>query len=133
MPESSQQYHHHDSSIVFGTWAWHCDAPLSIAKVQQVLNELPRKLFRAKGVLHVYDTPDKKVTFQMVGKHVTLSESGDWGDEKPSSEIVIIGDSDWLNGNVLRQQFETTRASEDSKGKTVGFMDGVLRWLRVKG
>ena len=129
--EELEQYHHHDSSIVFGTWTWRCHAPLSVAKVQQVLNELPSKIFRAKGVLYVHDTPDKKVTFQMVGKHVTLSEGGAWGDETPFSEIVIIGDSDWLNGNVLTQQFETTRATNEKAA--AGFMDGVLRWLRSKG
>jgi G3E family GTPase len=131
--EEIAQFQHHDSSIVFGTWTWHCDAPLSVVKVQAVLNELPSKIFRAKGVLYVAENPAKKVTFQMVGRHVTLSEGDVWGDETPSSEIVIIGDSDWLKSNMLTQQFETTRATGENKGEAAGFMDGVLRWLRIKG
>ena len=131
--EELARFRHHELSLVYGTWTWRCDAPLSIAKVRQVLDELPRKIFRAKGFLYVHDTPGKKLVFQMVGKRVSLTESDVWGKEKPSSEIVLIGESSVLDGNLLSQQFESTRASDEGKDEATGFIDGVLRWLRLKG
>ncbi|MDQ7034635.1 MAG: GTP-binding protein [Anaerolineae bacterium] len=69
-------------SLVFGTWTWRCAEPLSVARVQQVLDELPSRIFRAKGFLYLHDKPKKKMIFQMVGKRVSLVEGGN-GRTKP--------------------------------------------------
>jgi G3E family GTPase len=130
--EELARFNHHELSLVYATWTWHCDAPLSIARVRQILDELPRKIFRAKGVLYVQDAPDKKVVFQMVGKRVSLTETDNWGNEQPSSEIALIGDDSVMDGNLLRQQFESTRANDEQKVEAASFIDGVLRWLRLK-
>lgn len=131
--EELAQHDHHDLSLVFGTWIWRCAEPLSIARVQQVLDELPSKIFRAKGFLYIRGKPEKKIIFQMVGKRVSLAEGDDWESETPTSEIVLIGDSVLLDETILTQQFESTRATNGNENKSDSFIEGVLRWLRIKG
>jgi G3E family GTPase len=130
--EELARYNHHDLSLVYGTWTWRCDAPLSIARLRQVLDEVPRKIFRAKGVLYLQAIPDKKIVFQMVGKRVTLTAADGWGSQQPSSEIVLIGDGSKLDGNLLTQQFESIRDNDNRKDEAASFTNGILHWQRVR-
>lgn len=130
--EELSQHEHHDMSLVFGTWTWRCDAPLSLVKFQQILDELPSKIFRAKGILYIQSMPDKRMIFQMVGKRVTVTEGDAWGGDTPTSEVALIGESTYLDKNLLAQLFESTRATSENDNDNANLLDGVVKWLRRK-
>ncbi|MEO1289770.1 MAG: GTP-binding protein, partial [Chloroflexota bacterium] len=124
---------HSDHSLVFATWAWETDKSLNLQKIRAVLDDLPKSIFRAKGVIYASETPDTQVVLQLVGKRVALTQGDPWGDKTPNTSIVLIGDVGSVDKMLLTQQFEETIASDDSANPEMSqLVDGVLKWLRMK-
>lgn len=96
--------HHHehtDHTLVFSTWSWTTDKPLSLRAIREMFEELPNTIYRAKGVIHLYDTPDNMVILQMVGKRASLTLAGEWGNEIPRTQIVMIASHDGIDQEAL--------------------------------
>ena len=65
------------------------DRPLSLRKFQQFLDyQLPKEVFRGKGILRIEDSPDRHL-FQLSGKRVNI-DSSDW-NTPPKTQLVWIG------------------------------------------
>jgi len=107
--EAGEQHHdhEHDHGKVFDTWTWQTDKPSSFAALQGVFDQLPRTVYRAKGVLYLSDYPDQKVILQMVGKRAALSFSGKWPEgETPSTQFVMIASHGGMDVESLKAAFE---------------------------
>lgn len=123
---------HSDHSLVFATWSWESDEPAVLGHIRRVLDDLPSKIFRAKGVIYTSDIPDTRVVLQLVGNRVALTAGEPWGDETPKTSIVLIGDMGAVDKVLLTTQFEDTISTEKPSSEMGQLVDGVLKWLRVK-
>lgn len=65
------------------------DRPVSLRKFQQFLDyQLPKEVFRGKGILRIEDSPDRHL-FQLSGKRISL-DSDEW-HTPPKTQLVWIG------------------------------------------
>mgnify|MGYP001453166604 CR=1 FL=1 len=104
--EHDHHDHNHDHSTVFSTWSWETDKALSLQKMREMFEELPNTIYRSKGVIYLADVPDKMVILQMVGKRASLTIAGEWGDDTPRTQIVMISSFGGIDNEKLREQLE---------------------------
>ena len=101
--------HHHehsDHTLVFSTWSWTTDRPLSLKALRGMFEELPNTIYRAKGAVHLHEMPDNRMILQMVGKRASLTLADEWGDVTPRTQIVMIASHGGLDVEALRRQLE---------------------------
>ncbi len=108
----SEHEHHHDHSLVFNTFSWTSDKPLALGLFRDAINHLPPTIYRAKGIVSLSDFPERRTVLHIVGRRASLTLGAVWSDEKPRTEIVVIGTHGGVNGETLRQQFEACVAVE---------------------
>ena len=109
------EHHHHehtDHTLVFSTWSWTTDKPVSLKALRGVFEELPNTIYRAKGVVQLHDMPDNRMILQMVGKRASLTLAGEWGDEPPRTQIVMIASQGGLDVEALRTQLKACIVAE---------------------
>lgn len=97
----------------FTTWNWTCDRPLSLAKLRSVFEKLPDQVFRAKGIVYLEELPSYRVALQMVGKRSNLRDIGQWGAERPKTEIVMIFAQGEINTDSLQTSLENCIRNQD--------------------
>ncbi len=132
--EDEHDRHHHehtDHTLVFSTWSWTTDKPLSLGKLRGVFEELSNTIYRAKGVIHLHDMPDNRVILQMVGKRASLTLAEEWGSDKPHTQIVMIASHGGLDVEALRTQLEACIV-EDSPPAAVGQRTARTEWTRKR-
>jgi G3E family GTPase len=88
----------------YATWSWSGDRPLSGARLVDALHALPDGIVRAKGLLHLREDAANRYLLQLVGRRFSIEAQGPWGEEPPSSRIVVIG----LPGSVDERALEQT-------------------------
>ncbi len=111
---------HTDHTLVFSTWSWTTDKPLSLKALRGMFEELPNTIYRAKGAVHLHDMPENRMILQMVGKRASLTLADEWGDGTPSTQIVMIASHGGLDVEALRTQLEAcivadTRPAADTQ------------------
>lgn len=107
--DDEAEHHHHehsDHTLVFSTWSWTTDRPLSLKALRGMFEELPNTIYRAKGIVQLHDMPDNRWILQMVGKSASLTLADVWGDGPPRTQIVMIGSHGGLDVGALRRQLE---------------------------
>ena len=104
--EPGAQGHHHAHATAFSTWSYETEQPLSLEALRQAAARLPATVYRAKGVVHTLDAPERRVVLQVVGKRVDLELADAWGERAKQTRIVVIGARDGFDENELRTQFE---------------------------
>lgn len=82
--------HDNDHSSRFGTWSWTETAPLSLTAFKRWVQQLPRTIYRGKGILWLAEHPDREAVFQMVGKRSSIELGPPWRGP-PGNELVLIG------------------------------------------
>ena len=100
--------HDHDHSLVYSTWNWTCDKPLSLDKFRAFVNTLQQTIYRSKGVIWLQDIPEHKAVFHLVGKRAGLVLAGEWENTAPQSQIVFIGSHGGIHPEELRAALEAT-------------------------
>src|SRR5690606_38191295 len=63
-------HRHADHTLVFTTWSYSTDQPLSLKKLRRFLDELPASIYRAKGFVWLQEAGARKATVQVVGARV---------------------------------------------------------------
>ncbi len=116
---------HHDHSLVFNTWNWTSDQPFSMDSVQALVDKLPQTIYRAKGIVYIRDYPDSRFILQIVGRRGTLMISDEWGDQKPSSQMVVIGSAGGIDPAELTTLFEGALASGGKKSRTQQILESI--------
>ena len=103
------EHHHHehtDHTLVFSTWSWTTDKPLSLKALRGMFEELPNTIYRAKGAVQLHDMPDNRMILQMVGKRASLTLADEWGDDPRRTQIVMIASHGGLDVEALSTQLE---------------------------
>ncbi len=118
----------HDHSLMYDSWNWRTDAPLSLRAVQRATKSLPPSIFRLKGVVNLADSPERRSILHVVGTRVTLTTGEAWGAEAPYSQLVAIGTAGQVDGAALTLRFEGCVAGRG--GLLEKITGGALSWLR---
>jgi G3E family GTPase len=118
-----------DHSMVFSTWHWAAEKPLSFKAFKQAIRTLPSSIFRAKGIVYIADDPQQRAVLQMVGQRASITFNGPWQqNEKPHTQLVFIGGHGGINPAELAQRFEACLNDNVSMPKRL--MQTVSQWLR---
>jgi G3E family GTPase len=99
-------HHHHDHTLVYSTWSWQTDKPISLEKFREFVNNLPKTIYRSKGVITLQEAPEVMAIFHLVGKRAGLMLAGEWGADKPRTQMVFIGSNGGIDAHDLEQQLE---------------------------
>ena len=104
--------HGHDRhhAQAFATAVWDSNAAMSLAALRETASRLPASVYRAKGIVHAIESPDRRAFLQVVGKRVDITLGAPWGDARRSSRIVTIGSAGTFDGDDLARQFDACRA-----------------------
>ncbi len=74
--------HHHDDDdeeeYGIGTFVYHRRRPFNQYKLQGFVNNWPKSVVRAKGILWFDDMPEDMYIFEQAGVQITATESGKW-------------------------------------------------------
>ena len=114
-PEHS---HEHDHTLVFNTWSYTTDKPLSHQAVRHAVRTLPATIYRAKGFVYLDETPDRKGIVHVVGQRARLIIGEPWGDEKPGTQLVFIGEYGGIDDCELQSRFDACKTENDTRQVT---------------
>ena len=113
---SEDEHHHeHDHTLVFNTWSYTTDKPLSHRAVRHAVKTLPPAIYRAKGVVFLDETPDRKGIVQLVGQRSRLIIGEPWGGEKPGTQLVFIGKPGGIDDCELQSRFDACETENDTR------------------
>ena len=127
-------HHHHehtDHTLVFSTWSWTTDRPLSLKALRAMFEELPNTIYRAKGTVQLHDMPDNRWILQMVGKRASLTLADEWGDGPSRTQIVMIASHGGLDVEALRRQLEACIVA-DTLPAAAGQKSAKTEWTRKR-
>jgi G3E family GTPase len=79
-----------DHVSAHATWLWENATPMSRTEVDAMAKGLIARAVRAKGHLSLSENPNQRHLYQQVGRRWSLVSDGGWGDETPSTRIVVI-------------------------------------------
>ena len=127
--DGHHQHEHTDHTLVFSTWSWTTDRPLSLKALRGMFEALPNTIYRAKGTVHLHDMPDNRMILQMVGKRASLTLADEWGDGPPRTQIVMIGSHGGLDVEALRTQLEACIVA-DARPAAVTQRTDKTEWTR---
>ena len=130
--EDEAHDHDHNHALVFSTWSWESDQPLSFRALKRTVENLPTAIYRAKGIFYLAESPDHPAILQVVGKraHLTISENG-WNEDLPHSQFVVIGTHNGFSEDVLRTQMDNC-LTVNVKSDLERFASSAFDWLRGK-
>ena len=117
--------HSHDHSLVFNTWNWSSDQPFTMDSVQALVDKLPNTIYRAKGFVYIRDYPDSRFVLQIVGRRGTIMIDEPWGDQKPGTQMVVIGSAGGVDPHVLTKLFEDAVATKTKKSRAQQILESI--------
>lgn len=105
--------HNHYGYVSFST-----TRPLQPLLFQEFVNKkIPRQIFRAKGIVNLGSKGHgRKYIFNLVGSRADLTWE-DWGEEKPRTEVVFIGQG--FNRQELKRELQAC-IDKDPDGELEG-------------
>src|SRR5271169_4510048 len=98
-------HHEQNHSKVFSTWSYETDQPLALEALRETMRKLPGSVYRAKGVVHTTDAPQRRAVLQVVGRRVDISIQEEWGQRVPRTQIVAIGAAGTIDAVLLEKTF----------------------------
>lgn len=116
-------HHHHDHSLLFNTWSWTSAEPLDFRQVREVINTLPTSIYRAKGVMNLADFPSRRAVLQVVGRRAALTLGEKWGEVKPYSQLVVIGEGGAVDHAALTARMENCILREPTPEQIISAME----------
>ena len=129
--DHDHDHEHTDHTLVFSTWSWRSDEPVSMKALQTTMEKLPHSIYRAKGIFFLVDSPESQAILHVVGKRVSLNLDGEkWGSKAPSSQFVVIGSADGIDADSLQEQMDACLAKNAPKSDVERLASAALNWLR---
>jgi G3E family GTPase len=92
---------HHD--LLFDTWTFTSEVPLSMQWVQSILIHLPSTVFRVKGFVYAIEEPGSRMVVQLVGRRATVSPTRTWEKDRPQTRLVFISRQGTVNYPAIEQ------------------------------
>lgn len=87
-------HHHHDESETeeygISSFVYYRRKPFRVKKFESFLDEFPKTVIRAKGLIWLSDDDYMSYCFEQAGKQKTISEAGQWIASASKSEIDKI-------------------------------------------
>ncbi len=116
---SEDEHHHehsheHDHTLVFNTWSYTTDKPLSHQAVRHAVRTLPATIYRAKGFVYLHEIPSRKGIVHVVGQRARLIIGEPWDDEKPGTQLVFIGEYGGIDDCELQSRFDACKTENDT-------------------
>ena len=102
--------HHVGHATEFATWSYETDQPVSLEALRTTVSKLPASVYRAKGVVHTSESPDRRAVLQVVGKRVDIELADEWGDRPRRTSIVAVGARGGVDEEDLRARFDSCLA-----------------------
>ena len=96
---------HHD--LLFDTWTFVLEEPLSLEWFQQLLTHLPSMVFRAKGFVYTIEEPESRMVVQLVGRRATVSPTRTWGNDQPQTRLVFISRHGTVNYPAIEKALKS--------------------------
>jgi G3E family GTPase len=129
-PEAHHEHTHTDHSVLFSTWHYYSDQPLSFKAVRRAIDKLPTSIYRAKGFLYLDAPSDRCGVLHIVGKRARLTLGEPWrADEKPQTQLVFIGEPGSIDPADLQARFDHCRPGKSNPMRDL--FDGVTEWARL--
>lgn len=125
-----ETHHHHDHDMIFDTWSWYSDKPLSLRTLQRAIEQLPADIYRIKGFVYLDNAPDEQMLLQVVGKRATIVKSPKETTYSRKSEIVLIGSHGKLDLAVLQETFNRTISSSSDDSGLSKMINAMISWIR---
>ena len=126
--------HHHeahtDHTLVFNTWCYTTDKAMSRGAVLDAMKTLPATIYRAKGFVYLSDVPTRKGVVHVAGKRARLIMGEPWGDEKPGTQLVFIGEEGGVDDRELQSCFDACKTEDDTHQDAA--FDAVVELLRAE-
>lgn len=114
-PERAPTLRPESSGHDFRTWCFESEEPLAFKALVAALRKLPVGVHRAKGFVHAVERPGARLVVHLVGDRVQVRTIGDWGDRRPLSRIVFVGEPDALDPAALEPALAACRVQRDAK------------------
>jgi G3E family GTPase len=89
----------------FRRWFFTTRQPVARTALLEALMTLPPSVIRAKGILRLADTPERKTIVHMVGRRIDMALGARWGVEDLRSDLVLLGTSEMPDDADLVQRF----------------------------
>jgi G3E family GTPase len=96
----------------FSTFTYRCEQPLLLERLRQACTELPRSVFRAKGIVQLDARPKHRGILQVVGRRASISLGEEWGAARPGSTIVFVGDAGGVDADAISAIFSHCSANK---------------------
>jgi G3E family GTPase len=129
--EHDDHDHHPDHSLVFETWSWRSDEPLSLKALRKTVEDLPLTVYRAKGFVQLAEMPENRGVLHVVGKRVSLTFGEQWREgETPHTQLVVIGSYGGVDPDALGRRFEGALTKNQPASEFERIKDGVMEWIR---
>ncbi len=87
-------HHHHDETETeeygISSFVYYRRKPLKVKKFEEFLDNFPKTIIRAKGLIWMSDDDYMSYCFEQAGKQKSISEAGEWLASAPKSDIDKI-------------------------------------------
>jgi G3E family GTPase len=87
------------------TWSWECDTVINRTRFESVIEALPDRVLRVKGVVNFDASPLHRSIIQRVGSRLAITQGAAWGSDRATSRVVLIGLPGSINPEVLAEAF----------------------------
>lgn len=72
-------------------WCLVTDAPVDAREFRSWVHKLPPQIICGRGTVFVRDEPQHRQTFHLLGSRWRLERGAPWGNERPSTRVVLAG------------------------------------------
>lgn len=127
--EPHDHAHAHDHGAEYWTWSFRSERPLSARRLRRAIDELPASVVRAKGTVQLASHPQQRAVMHVVGRRAELCLDVPWGDQPPSTGLVLIGAGEPLPPQHLEQLFRACEIEPGQAGPGHA-MKQWMRWMR---
>lgn len=92
--DEHEHHHHHDETETeeygISSFVYYRRRPFRVKKFENFLDEFPKTIIRAKGLVWLSDDDYMSYCFEQAGRQKTISEAGEWIAAAPKKEIEKI-------------------------------------------
>ena len=110
------------------TWRLSTSTPIVFKALVPILQELPEGIYRAKGFVHLLERPGDRLVLHLAGRRIQIRTIGRFSEPQPTSELVLIGTPEAVDGERLSERFEACLEGQADPGeappRVVGWMRG---------
>lgn len=82
--------------------------------MREVIKSLPTTIFRAKGILALAESRQRRTIFQLAGSRFTLTIGAPWGPTPPRTQMIFISPPGGLDPTELQHRLDACLHQDDA-------------------